>query len=339
VVLFITTHSSTNVLAYSDDGALLTSEVLQGGPSLSELRGLAVVSGTLLWVVSGSQSDSLIAAYTRDDENPSIYNYKASIAAYQASIAATSNPSQSGTTLPLDSLLHPFDFTFDGSDCYVSNQDTNVVVHLIVATDYLSATAGPVAPALTTTYPNGNFLAATFVASATVVPSARQVEPVPTPAGLEVSFTGSKVSNSVRGVVVYNDQLLVADEVANVVKVYDTNGNFQAESNPLTGGGPVHLMISDGVLYVANGNNVFAASLQTTSAPSVIDLQPVAAIEVPKVSGMALGPDSSLYCGSRDQSAPRIYPYSGFPDKLNAGNPWELTDMPEFVLYVADAAS
>lgn len=319
IVLFITTHSSTNVLAYSDDGTQLTSEVLRGGPPLSELRGLALVSSTLLWVASGSKSDSIIAAYKQANGNAIVYNY-------QASIAAAGN---------LDSMLHPFDFTFDGVNCYVSDQDTNIVVHLIVSADYLSATAAPIAPALTTNYPKGNFLPATFVASATVVPSAPKVEPVPIPSGLEVSFTASKVSNSVRGVLFYNDQLFAADEVANVVKVYDINGNYLIQSNALTGGGPVHLMISDGVLYVANGNNIFAAPLSA----SEIDLQPVAAIDVPNVSGMALGPDSYLYCGSRDSKAPKVYPYSGFPDDLHAENPWEVTDMPEFVLYVPDAAS
>jgi hypothetical protein len=54
---------------------------------------------------------------------------------------------------------------------------------------------------------------------------------------------------------------------------------------------------------------------------------------------MALGPDSSLYCGSRDKSAPKIYRYSGFPDNLKAEKPWAVKDMPEFVLYVPDPAS
>lgn len=248
---------------------------------MSELRGLGLVADGLLWVLSGGKKASEILAFTGGGDS---YTYAATVATYS----------------PDSALLHPFDFTFDDAgNAYVSNQDTNVVARLDVASTRRSATPAADASAL----PAGSYLPGTFVASAVGIPVG--VTTVDPPTALEVTIVEGKASNSVRGVAWADGLLYVADEVAGVVKTYDSDGAFQGQSNVV--GSPVHLLVTGDALLVTNGTDVLADGL--TEAP---ELKKLKAIDVPTPSGLALDAGGNLYVASRKGKA--IYTYANFPD-------------------------
>lgn len=348
-MLFVTFHGGrspavNNVIAYDDDGNLLNPQVLAQAPSsMSELRGLRLLSDTMLWVLSGSAGFSAILAFGRDPTKTDTFVYAGPAAQPQ----------------PGPGLLHPFDFDFDsGGDCYVSNQDTDVVLRL--GSDGKPA---PWAPAL---QGKGTFWPGTFVASADPdLPrggdggqSSAAISP---PAGLEdwppcQDGGCPKLSNSVRGVAWTNDVLYVADEVAAVVKMYGSDGTFLGQSNCIgtsasaataPKGGPVHLLVVEEngaqALLVTNGENVFSAVLDPAH-PAALDLESIASIDVPKVAGLALAPGGVLYAASRIQDTPvgkkqkqaRIFKYTNFPaaPKLDSAFVVGVDDVPEFVLYL-----
>jgi DNA-binding beta-propeller fold protein YncE len=325
-VLLVTFHGGgggglDNVGAYDDNGNQLTLEVLQGAPRglLSELRRLALVTSELLWVASGSRHASRIAAF---EGSGTSYGYIDTVTEYQS----------------IGSLWHPFDLTLDGAgNCYVSNQDTDVVARLRVTSDMLSASAAPLAPALPA---DGKFLPGTFVASSDGdLPGVPATSPVEAPAGLAVSFDADcKVANSVRGVAWAQGALYVADEVANVVKVYDGQGAYQGQSNRVTA--PVHLLVSPEnggvVLYVSDKSRVLYATLDPAQ-PANLNLKPVTGIDVPKLSGFAIGTETNFYAGSRHGKAPKIFKYMNFPADPKLETSFEIADEPEFILHVPDA--
>jgi hypothetical protein len=328
VVLYVSFHGGPggcdNLGAYADDGSPLSSGVLQGAPdgALSELRAFRFVADGLLWVLSGGKHASSILAFRGSGTS---FEYASQVATFPA----------------VDSLWHPFDFTVSGSTAYVSAQDTNVVARLDVAADMLSASAAAVAPALPA---SGTFLAGTFVASADgKLPHVPDTTPVSAAdGGLEVAIVDKKVTNSVRGVLWTNGALYVADEVGGLVRVYDADGAY------LGGGsvpGPVHLMSLDSVLYVCNGSEVLAGALDPNS-PASLMLEPIAELQVPKVSGLAYDGSGTIYAGSRaqdqqGQSLARgsVYTFTGFPSAPVAGPSFGIADAAEFVLYVADSGS
>ncbi len=228
-MLLVTFHGGSggqnNVGAYADSGSNIGTELSLAVLSvpdpklLSELRGIQFVADGVLWVTSGAKNASAVLAF------------KGSGTSY----ASTGTPVVEYASV--NSLWHPFDFAFDGnSNCYVSDQDTDVVVRLAVGADFLSATPTPVAPAL----PPGTYLDATFVASSNGdLPGVPATTAVPAPAGLEVAFdckpSRVSVANSVRGVVWALGCLYVADEVANAVKVYGPTGEYLGQSKPVIG--------------------------------------------------------------------------------------------------------
>ena len=287
---------------------------------MSELRAIKVVASDLLWVVSGSKHASGIVAFRGAGSE---YHYAGTVAEFGE----------------ISSLWHPFDVTLDGAgNCYVSNQDTDVVARLAVAADLLSATPAPIAPGLPSP---GTFLPGTFVASSNgALPGVAATTAVATPAGLEVAFDKScKVAKSVRGVVWVNGALYVADEVANAVKVYDADGRYLGASSTVPG--PVHLLATEQggavVLYVCNGTSVLSAVLDPAH-PEKVHLHPIAGIDVPKVSGLALGAGTDLYAGSRDAHKPAVFKYKGFPAAPKLDKSFAVADVPEFVLHVLDAS-
>lgn len=326
-MLFITFHGGgspgiNTVYAYDDLGNLLCDDVAKGAPGdlFESLRGLGLVSPSrdVLWVASGGKSDSGILAFVGSG-----YDY-----AYKSTVAQFSS---------LSALWHPFDFTSDGDgNFYVSNQDTNVVARLQVASDYLSATAAPLAPALPA---GGTFLPGTFVASSNGdLPGVTATTPVSLDAGLAVLLDctppqapiACKVANSVRGVLWVNGLLYVADEVAPAVKLYDASGRYLTKSD--AGDGPVHLVVNDGVLYTASGDHLMYADVDGAGA---IDFQQVKGLDVKDLSGMAFGASSDLFVASRKGKT--VYKYANFsptsPPK-QAVKTWSVPDEPEFLLYV-----
>lgn len=320
-MLLVTFHSGHQVGAYEDDGTLRTLKVLHGAPDqISELRALKLVSSGVLWVASGSMNTSRIVAFTGSGDS---YQYKHTVAEFAA----------------VNSLYHPFDFTFDNAGfSYVSNQDSDVVARLKVAPDFFSATPTDVPPALP---PDGEFLSSTFVASSNgQLPNLPRTCAVAPPAGLDVSFDNSgKVVNSVRGVLSVNGVLYVADQVATLLKVYDADGRYQGSASCVPG--PVHLQLFEQpgkqTLLVSNGTEVLSGLIDP-SKPSNLNLQPIQGIDVKSVSGLALAPDSTLFAGSRVEDEPLVYKYTGFPDDPVLAKTFEVDAPPEFLMYVDDSA-
>lgn len=299
-----------NIFAYDKDGNRVTKTVLQGADNLlEELRGI-LLQNSLFYVASGSKKqDSLLCFQGSGTE----YSYVSALA----------------SNATVNSILHPFGFTFDSqSHCYVSSQDTNVVTRLVVATGGKTATAAPLAPALPA---GGTFLDGTFVASSNgSLPGVPATTPVSPPAGLEVSFSegGAKVQHSVRDVVWVNGALYVADEPGNAVKVYDANGNYLGESNKVDG--PVHLLVYSGTLYVSSGDQVFTSPLNA-SQPGQLTLQPIPSVQVKDLSGMAFSNSGEFYAASRTKNEIWKYDSSfGSPAKFAKNLP----DNPEFLLHV-----
>lgn len=314
-----------NILAYHDSGHQHSQPHLlpKGGsnPALQELRSFGLV-GDLLYVVNAYKKYSQILVYEAGGDGG--YSFKEVFASKDT----------------INSILHPYDLTFDPQgDCYVSSQDTNVVTGLEGADSPLQ-----VASYLQQQYPPPDeFLAGTIVASSI---GALPGVPTPTPPdvlvpqGLGVSFTddtNTRVANSVRGVLFYNGYLYVADEPANAVKVYD--GSTGELSGQIAGdnlSAPVQLLLAatTGVLYIGSSGNDSVVSYDLSQgAPSGI-VAPTTFIggEVKHISGMAFDADGYFYAAERKAQKIKKFP----PDGSGGGEDFitDLPDDPEFILYV-----
>src|ERR1043165_4607601 len=150
-MFFVTFHQTiSNVYAYDDDGNLLNPQ----SPNVldkngDELRGIYLLaSNGYLYVVEGGKKTSKVHCYQGAGTS-----YK--------QLSDFISPKQA------NSIDHPFALAFDGQgNCYVSNQDTNVVVALNVSSNGQKGAPEAVAAYLTALYPKGTFLPGTLVASA-----------------------------------------------------------------------------------------------------------------------------------------------------------------------------
>jgi hypothetical protein len=319
-VLLVTFHGGSNgqanAAAYDESGTLVSSSVLEPLPAEAELRGLALVGGGLLWVANGSKTSSAILAYSGSGSS---YSGGQPVASYPA----------------VDSLWHPFDFTFSfdpaARRCYVSNQDTNAVARFGVAVDGKSMSPAPLAPALP---PEGTFLDGTFVASSDGnLPGVRPTTPIPdTAGGLDVSIKSGKITHSVRGVLWTNGALYVADEPGNVVRVYDINGSYLGCSSMLER--PVHLLAADGVLYASAEPGVYSAKLNPDQ-PASLQFPAQPNIALPGAAGMAFAATGSLYVANRLES--KIYAFPNVSSSSAAtATSFPVLANPEFLLDVED---
>jgi hypothetical protein len=313
--------STNNVLAYDDSGKELGAalKVDSSSPALQELRGLAL-RGTSLYVVNGYKACSQVLVYV--PHGTGTYRYDCVYA--------------SGAELT--AMLHPYDLTFDATGkCYVSNQDTNVVVGLSGQNAPL-----PSPPSL----PEG-VLSGTIVASS--IGELSHVSPappdVPEPLGLGVkcidkdghkvdcTTSGARVKHSVRGVQVYENFLCVADEAAGAVKVYDLGTGELA--GQIAGGlleSPVQLLLQGSRLYIGGGSAVTSYDLSQGFPPSTVAPEKYQK-DLDEVSGIAFDPGGTFYAAER--SAKTILRFS---HKDSTGKPFitGLCDEPEFILYVPD---
>jgi len=312
-MLFITLHGGkpgetphkNNVHAYHKDGTKITSCVLDETKDLilDELRSIRLV-GKHLYVVNANQTENSLLCYEGSETS---YKFISRFASRQ--------------TCP--GILHPFDFTFDGSGhCFISSQDTNVVTRLRVSADGKSSNCAPVAPALPA---NGTFLPGTFVPSSVGSLSGAATTPVPPPAGLEYSAQGAK-KHSVRGLIWANDALYVADQPAGRVKVYDATGKFLGQSNSVES--PVHLVTHDGVLYVTGGNEILSAKL--TRPAGDFTLSAMKDLKIKNASGMAFGDSGHVYVASRTENIILKFDSNFKPMHFDC----KLTDNPEFLLHI-----
>ncbi len=343
-MLLVTLHGGSNIPAYDDGRKLICSNVLQGTPAgVSELRGISQVTGELLWVAAAGKSESALLCYASAGRKASIPRYR-----FIHEVVGYPSPSAMVPDYPLaNSLLHPFDFAFDSDGCcYVSNQDSDVVARLSVSADHKTASPTKLAPAL----PPGTFLQGTFIAcSCGNLPGVGiTTTEVPLDAGLAVEIQDGKVTHSVRGVVWANHFLYVADEPAQVVKVYDPNGRYLAKSCVIAPAGnvpvftPVHLTFRDGVLYAPSGNTIFWAKLDPQRPTDFVfrsvtwprDLDPSKKGPIQGAAGLAWGVEGEAYLA--DRTAKQVWKLSGLAGGNVASLDYfidHLHDNPEFVLY------
>jgi len=311
-MLFVTLHGgksgkkplNNNVHAYDKDGNKITPCVLEDTEAvvLDELRAICHF-GNYLYVVNANQTQN-------------------SVLCYQGSATSYRFAGKFVSPETCTSLRHPFDFTFDGAGyCYISSQDTNVVIRLVVSADGRIGTPAPLAAALPA---QGKFLPGTFVASS-VGNLTSSTTPVSVPAGLEYSAEGEK-KHSVRGVVWANDALYVVDQPACRIKVYDQNGRFLGQSNRVKE--PVHLVVDNGSLYVSGGNEVLTAKLSKPAGD--FTLSAIQGLQIKNCGGMAFTSSGHCYIASRTENFILKFDASFKPMKFKC----TLPDNPEFLLHV-----
>jgi hypothetical protein len=224
---FHSVDSSYNIYAYDDSGNRLTTSVLNAASApkdllkKAELRAMGFAPDGDFYVVNSKEDVSQILRFSGKENSDHSRDYKGIF---------TSNNS-------VDAIVHPFGYTVDpvSGNVFVSSQDTNVVTQVFGPFGTGSpGAAAPIAPVSKSTQ-KANFLDGTFIASAyTNLPAysskgLQGITPVAQPQGLDASPNdGSKVQNSVRGILYTDGRLYVADEPGNALKIYDgTNGNYQ----------------------------------------------------------------------------------------------------------------
>jgi hypothetical protein len=288
--------------------------------TLSELRGLGFGPDGRLYVVDGSKNENRILAFAAAANPDGSRNFAGKFASHKH----------------VEGMVHPFAFAFSpGGDCYVSSQDTNVVTALAGPS---STTTNPGQPLAVASYlsgiPGSTFLPGTFVASSSGSLPVYQTKAtdVPLPQGLDYSLDKEskhpKVANSVRGIVFIGSDLYVADEPANVVKVYDTTGKLKVQIGGALLKKPVHLLVSGGLLYIGSSGTGSLLSHDTTTGDLVTVAQGITTI-----SGIAVGGDGGLYMGDRkDHSILKLEPSAKQPIPFVS----KLPDSPEFLLYLPD---
>jgi hypothetical protein len=220
----------------------------------------------------------------------------------------------------------------------VSSQDSNVVTGV-------SANGTPLAVSQVLTQqfpPPAKFLQGTIVAS-----SVGALPHVPTPAppdvaaplGLQVQRDdGGKVTNSVRGVLVWGAILLVADEPADAVKAYEvgTGALIGQIADGSAMKAPVHLLLD------ASASRLYIGSTGTDSVVRYelarglgSPTQPVAPktfiTGVKHASGLAFGGDGLLYVAERKARKIKRFQSDGTPAGTFIN---KLPDEPEFIRYV-----
>jgi hypothetical protein len=313
IMLFVTLHGGkpgkhahkNNVHAHDNDGKRITPSVLDDAADviLDELRSIYRV-GNLLYVANANRMQN------------SVLCYEGTGVSYRFVSRFVSKDTCPG-------VVHPFDFTFDGTGfCYVTSQDTNVVTRLKVSADGRIGTPAPVAPALPV---EGRFLPGTFVASSVGNLTDPPTTPVPAPQGLEYNAEGEK-KHSVRGVVWANDALYVVDQPAGRVKVYDHKGRLLGQSNVVKS--PVHLLMHKGSIYVSGGNEVLTARLSKPAGD--FTLAPIPNVRVENSCGMAFTDSGHFYVASRTENTILKFDSNFKPMKFSC----ELSDNPEFLMHV-----
>ena len=344
-----------NVYGYStkDNGTLETKAALTGMPShlkLDELRAIAVYQGNL-YVVNGSKSHSYVFVFKGPPKKGPEFEYLDTVIG------------------PGQSIMHPFAIAFDPSatNCYVSDQDSNVVAQVNLTFHKHGAVTGALAKGSQSGFLNGKysadaFLDGTFVASqnGNLVGVARVAPDVPAAnGGLNVTGTGKTgqplaPANSVRDVAIANGILFVCDEVDKQINMYNLNGGAFLGASPSSGSGslngssPTHLAINGKGLWVSADENLYWSVLPASATGATLSFKTVA-IEVPKknkIGGISFDTSSNVYVvfqdgtgGTGKGSIGKFTVTAGTPPSLSKGTPFATMkdDTPEFCLWVSDS--
>jgi len=367
-MLLVTFHGGSggiaNVFAYdTSSGVLETQTALeQAPPSDAELRGM-IYANSYLYVVNGGKSGSNILCYK--PSGASSYTF--------ASVGEFLGPSLSKKGHFKNSIGHPYAMVFDSAgNCYVSNQDTNVVAQAKVASNFETA---EIKTGCQSSYLNGitNFcpttgcvyLDGTFVASQIGSLPDVDVAATDVPAqygSLAVAFSSdtdgagasqgkTKVQNSVRDLAIAGDVLLVCDEPASVIRLYSlTDGTYLGDC--AVPSSPTHLAIFSNGLYVSAGKQLYWTSLSGLPNPSSLTLSSVLtapqAINPYSVGGVAFDASSNtayvvFQQGKGTTGSGAIYSYSVTPGSTTTSPPafsdahifaTICTDTPEFACFL-----
>ncbi len=243
------------------------------------------------------------------------------------------------TTKHVSAMVHPFDVELgDDGRLYVSCQDTNTVLAILPKT----RKPAPVAMHLRKSFPNGNFLPGTLVASCQGrLPEVGEHAPldVPSPQGLKVVLDEhGRPRHSVRGIIVHRQLLYVADEAGDAIKIFEIkSGRLVAHIKGKELKKPVHLILHGETLYIgaAGTGSVLAYDIPKVAPQGKLKARVVIDGKLKAPSGFAIGPDGDLYVAERlDQ---RVRRFSGKGKKKGTFIDG-LPDMPEFLVYVQDQA-
>lgn len=312
-----------NIGVFEDGGMPRSEHPLLIDPSnnphpLHIARGFALVNDDL-YIANAWRQDSYIARYRREGD---FFHYH-SIVASTDHVAA---------------MVHPFDLKWgDDGHIYVSCQDTNTVVAIVLE----KRAPAPVALHLCDTFPEGNFLPGTHVASSQGrLPEVGHHAPmdVPTPLGLEVSLDKhGRPRHSVRGIVLHGGYLYVADQAANAVKVFElSSGRLRASIQGAKIAKPGHLLLHDETLYIgaAGSGSILAHDITDQKPRGELTARSVVDGKLDAPSGMAIGQDGDLYVAERHQRRVRCFSLSG----ANKGTFIDaLPDQPEFLVHLPSA--
>jgi len=313
-----------NIGVFEDDGTPrkvhpLLLDTSTGAHPLHIARGFALV-GDDLYIANAWRKDSHIARYRRDGDTFRFAEVLVS-------------------TRDVPAMVHPFDVELgDDGRLYMSCQDTNTVIALLQETRQ----PAPVADHLARTFPDGNFLAGTVVASAVGrLPEVGEHAPldVPSPQGLKVVLdVHGKPRHSVRGIIVHRKHLYVADEAGDAVKVFEVkSGRLVAriKGGKLTK--PVHLILHGDTLYIgaAGSGSILAYDIPARAPRGKLKARTVIDGKLKAPSGFAIGPDGDLYVAERfNQRVRRFSPKGKKKGTFIEGLP----DIPEFLVHVPDRA-
>ncbi len=239
----------------------------------------------------------------------------------------------------VSAMVHPFDVDFgDDGLLYVSSQDTNTVLAIQPRT----RKPAPVASHLRKTFPKGNFLPGTLVASCQGrLPEAGDQPPldVPSPQGLKVVLdVHGKPRHSVRGIIVHRQHLYVAGEAGNMVKVYELKtGRLVARIRAKKMAKPVHLILHGDTLYIgaAGTGSILAYDIPKQAPRGKLKARVVIDGKLKAPSGFAIGPDGDLYVAERFDQRIRRFSLKG---KKKGTFIDGLPDMPEFLVHIPDPA-
>ena len=314
-----------NIGVFEDDGTPRKKHPLLLDPSpdaapLHIARGF-VLMGDDLYIANAWRRDSHVARYRRRGDT---FHFAAVVV----------------TTQHVSAMVHPFDVELgDDGQLYVSCQDTNTVV----AIQPKSRKPAAVAAHLRKTFPDGNFLPGTLVASCQgQLPEvgARAPSNVPSPQGLKVVLDEhGKPRHSVRGIIVHRKHLYVADEAGDAVKIFEMkSGRLVARIKGRKLARPVHLALHGETLYIgaAGTGSILAFDIPAKGPRGKLKARAVIDGKLKAPSGFAIGPDGDLYVAERINQ--RVQRFSAKGKKKGTFIDG-LPDMPEFLVHVPDRAA
>jgi DNA-binding beta-propeller fold protein YncE len=311
-----------NIGVFEDDGSVRRKHplLLDAAPKAHPLhipRGFALV-GDDLYIANAWRHDSHVARYRRHGDT---FRYADNLVTSQDAVA----------------MVHPFDIELgDDGRLYISCQDTNTVIAILPKT----RKPAPVSSHLRKSYPKGNFLPGTLVASARGrLPDAGDRPPldVPAPQGLNVVLdVHGKPRHSVRGIIVHRKHLYVADEAGDEVKVFEVaTGRLVARVGNKRMRKPVHLILHGETLYIgaAGTGSILAYEIPKGAPKGKQKAHVVIDAKLKAPSGFAIGPDGDFYVAERWDQRVRRFGHDGrrkgtFIDHL--------PDIPEFLIHVRD---